>query len=160
MGFVCSGSQKRQRFKPFSHLLKLRPRERAALAHSASRFHDPGPLSWLDVSAGVILIQCPLGCPPWDNSQQGLPGGSRVHAPAVLGRPESGAGRGLIVLQPERRTWKGLSPRRMEKVSGTGILRSPVQISALPLTSCAGQGGLLNAADPRVLPSAVLPGSG
>ena len=65
-------------------------------------------LSWLDVSSGVILIQCP-GLPS-PGQAQGLPGDSCIHARVVLGIPETGAGRVLVVLQPERRTWKGLSP--------------------------------------------------
>ena len=46
-------------------------------------------------------------------------------------------------------------PPQNGKGSGTGILWSPVQISALPLTSCVtGKVGLLNATDPRFAPLA------
>lgn len=35
-----------------------------------------------------------------------------------------------------RLTWKSLSPQDSRKGQGFGVLLTPVQISALPLTSC------------------------
>ena len=114
---LCVQEAKRDKSSnPFPTSPKLRPRRKSCQAHSASlgSHKIQNLLSWLDMSSGVILIQCP-GLPS-PGQAQGLPGDSCIHARVVLGIPETGAGRVLVVLQPERRTWKGLSPpRRMEK---------------------------------------------